>query len=102
MAQNMNAFDEAAQAYALRAAEIEQECLRKKAQIEVQKEAANEMDSEMAVLKAKKESLTANVDSIKQVEILSALREQMPNLPEVEPEQIAELRSIRKIADFFG
>ncbi|WP_300395442.1 beta-ketoacyl synthase N-terminal-like domain-containing protein [Henriciella sp.] len=42
------------------------------------------------------------VDSIKQVEILSALREQMPNLPEVEPEQIAELRSIRKIADFFG
>ena len=67
MAQNMNAFDEAAQAYALRAAEIEQECLRKKAQIEVQKEAAKEMDSEMAVLKAKKESLTANVDSIKQV-----------------------------------
>ncbi|WP_143435231.1 phosphopantetheine-binding protein, partial [Henriciella aquimarina] len=42
------------------------------------------------------------VDSIKQVEILSALREQMPNLPEVEPEQIAELRSIRKIANFFG
>ena len=42
------------------------------------------------------------VDSIKQVEILSALREQMPNLPEVEPEQITELRSIRKIADFFG
>ncbi len=41
------------------------------------------------------------VDSIKQVEILSALRETMPNLPEVEPEQIAELRSIRKIADFF-
>ena len=42
------------------------------------------------------------VDSIKQVEILSALREAMPDLPEVEPEQIAELRSIRKIADFFG
>ena len=42
------------------------------------------------------------VDSIKQVEILSALRDAMPNLPEVEPEQIAELRSIRKIADFFG
>ena len=41
------------------------------------------------------------VDSIKQVEILSALRDAMPNLPEVEPEQIAELRSIRKIADFF-
>lgn len=42
------------------------------------------------------------VDSIKQVEILSALRDAMPNLPEVEPEQISELRSIRKIADFFG
>ena len=42
------------------------------------------------------------VDSIKQVEILSALRDAMPNLPEVEPEQIAELRSIRKIANFFG
>ena len=42
------------------------------------------------------------VDSIKQVEILSALREAVPDLPEVEPEQIAELRSIRKIADFFG
>ncbi|MEM5518364.1 beta-ketoacyl synthase N-terminal-like domain-containing protein [Henriciella sp. AS95] len=41
------------------------------------------------------------VDSIKQVEILSALRDAMPNLPEVEPEQISELRSIRKIADFF-
>ncbi|MBY9067638.1 acyltransferase domain-containing protein [Hyphomonas sp. WL0036] len=42
------------------------------------------------------------VDSIKQVEILSALRDRFPSLPEVDPEDIAELRSIRKIADFFA
>ncbi len=42
------------------------------------------------------------VDSIKQVEILSALRESHPGLPEVDPEQLAELRTIRKIADFFA
>lgn len=42
------------------------------------------------------------VDSIKQVEILSALRDRYPSLPEVDPEQMAELRTIRKIADFFA
>lgn len=42
------------------------------------------------------------VDSIKQVEILSALRDQYPALPEVDPEHLAELRTIRKIADFFA
>ena len=42
------------------------------------------------------------VDSIKQVEILSSLRDQFPSLPEVDPEHLAELRTIRKIADFFG
>lgn len=42
------------------------------------------------------------VDSIKQVEILSALRDQYPSLPEVDPEHLAELRTIRKIADFFA
>ncbi|AXE64250.1 hypothetical protein BBF93_08465 [Hyphomonas sp. CACIAM 19H1] len=42
------------------------------------------------------------VDSIKQVEILSALRDRYPSLPEVDPEDIAELRTIRKIADFFA
>ena len=41
------------------------------------------------------------IDSIKQVEILSALRDLYPDLPEIEPEDMAELRSIRKIADFF-
>lgn len=42
------------------------------------------------------------VDSIKQVEILSSLREEMPGLPEVEPEKLAELRTIRLIAGFIG
>jgi acyl carrier protein len=42
------------------------------------------------------------VDSIKQVEILSALREQHPGLPEADPEALVELRSIRAIADFFA
>ncbi|MEX1249631.1 MAG: beta-ketoacyl synthase N-terminal-like domain-containing protein [Hyphomonas sp.] len=42
------------------------------------------------------------VDSIKQVEILSSLRDMYPSLPEVDPEHLAELRTIRKIADFFG
>lgn len=42
------------------------------------------------------------VDSIKQVEILSALRDQHPDLPEVDPEVLADLRTIRAIADFFG
>jgi len=42
------------------------------------------------------------VDSIKQVEILSALRDEHPGLPEVDPEVLVELRSIRAIADFFA
>ena len=42
------------------------------------------------------------VDSIKQVEIISALRQAHPDLPEVEPERLAELRTIRQVADFIG
>ncbi|MCA8901656.1 MAG: acyltransferase domain-containing protein [Hyphomonas sp.] len=42
------------------------------------------------------------VDSIKQVEILSALRDQHPDLPEVDPEELTQLRTIRIIADFFA
>lgn len=42
------------------------------------------------------------VDSIKQVEILSALRDRHPHLPEVDPEVLAELRTIKAIADFFA
>lgn len=41
------------------------------------------------------------VDSIKQVEILSSLQERYPDLPEVDPEELGELRSIRAITDFF-
>jgi len=41
------------------------------------------------------------VDSIKQVEILSVLRERRPDLPEVDPEQMAELRSIADLAAHF-
>jgi acyl transferase domain-containing protein len=38
------------------------------------------------------------VDSIKQVEILSALRDRLPHLPEIEPERLVELRTIAAIA----
>ncbi|MEM7766520.1 MAG: beta-ketoacyl synthase N-terminal-like domain-containing protein [Pseudomonadota bacterium] len=41
------------------------------------------------------------VDSIKQVEILAALREARPDLREADPEEIAELRSISDLAAFF-
>ena len=41
------------------------------------------------------------IDSIKQVEILSALRDRVPELPQVEPGQLARLRSIGKIVSFF-
>lgn len=42
------------------------------------------------------------VDSIKQVEILSTLRERHPGLPEIEPEQVAELRTIQALSNFFS
>ena len=42
------------------------------------------------------------IDSIKQVEILSALREQMPDMPEIEPSRLAELRTLAQIADAIG
>jgi acyl carrier protein len=42
------------------------------------------------------------VDSIKQVEILAALRERAPNLPEVDPSRLSTLRSIAAIASFLG
>lgn len=40
------------------------------------------------------------IDSIKQVEILSALRDQFPDLPEIEPQQMAELKTLTGILDF--
>ncbi|OYV25225.1 MAG: hypothetical protein B7X08_06465 [Acidocella sp. 20-63-7] len=39
------------------------------------------------------------IDSIKQVEILSTLRERLPNLPQIEPAQLAELRTLAQLAD---
>jgi len=42
------------------------------------------------------------IDSIKQVEILAALRDQAPDLPDVDPSQLSELRTIGQIAGFLG
>jgi acyl carrier protein/NAD(P)-dependent dehydrogenase (short-subunit alcohol dehydrogenase family) len=42
------------------------------------------------------------VDSIKQVEILAGLRERLPNLPEIAPSRLAELRTLRQIAMALG
>src|SRR5262249_55839087 len=38
------------------------------------------------------------IDSIKQVEILSALRERLPGLPEISPAELARLRTLRDVA----
>jgi acyl transferase domain-containing protein len=42
------------------------------------------------------------IDSIKQVEILSALRERLPGLPELDPAALARYRTIRMIAELLG
>ena len=42
------------------------------------------------------------IDSIKQVEILSAVRDQFPDLPEIDPGQLAELRTLGAIQDFLA
>ncbi|MEV6823358.1 SDR family oxidoreductase [Amycolatopsis sp. NPDC051102] len=42
------------------------------------------------------------IDSIKRVEVLSALRQQVDGLPEVEAARLGTLRSLREIADVFG
>jgi len=39
------------------------------------------------------------IDSIKRVEILNGIQEKMPNLPEVNPEELAELRTLEQIID---
>ena len=39
------------------------------------------------------------IDSIKQVEILSALHERIPDMPEIEPARLAELRTLQLIAE---
>lgn len=40
------------------------------------------------------------IDSIKRVEILNGLQEQMPDMPSVNPEELAELRTLQQIADY--
>ncbi|CAM2007145.1 type I polyketide synthase [Acanthopleuribacter pedis] len=42
------------------------------------------------------------VDSIKRVEILSAMREAEPNLPEIDPSEMAELRTLAQIRDYMA
>ncbi|MDY0213562.1 MAG: beta-ketoacyl synthase N-terminal-like domain-containing protein, partial [Desulfuromonadaceae bacterium] len=39
------------------------------------------------------------IDSIKRVEILSAVQEQLPHLPSVEPQQLAALQTLRQIVE---
>ena len=40
------------------------------------------------------------IDSIKRVEILSALQDRLPEAPAVRPEHLGTLRTLRQIADF--
>ncbi len=42
------------------------------------------------------------IDSIKRVEILSALQERHPDLPALPPEQLGSFRTLRAIAEFMG
>ncbi len=42
------------------------------------------------------------IDSIKRVEILGAMQEQHPELPEVNPNELAELRTLREIVEHMG
>ncbi len=42
------------------------------------------------------------IDSIKRVEILSALQERLPDAPIIQPEHLATLRTLRDIAGFLG
>ncbi len=41
------------------------------------------------------------IDSIKRVEILSALEEKIPDLPAVSPEIMGSLKTLGQIAEFF-
>jgi acyl carrier protein len=42
------------------------------------------------------------IDSIKRVEILSALQERMPEAPAVKPEDLSALQTLRQIVEFLG
>ena len=39
------------------------------------------------------------IDSIKQVEILSELQERLPGIPEIAPDELASLRTLRDVAE---
>src|SRR5207244_2039671 len=40
------------------------------------------------------------IDSIKRVEILGAMRDEFPKLPQFSPEELAELRTLQQIVDY--
>lgn len=42
------------------------------------------------------------IDSIKRVEILGAMQERFPDLPPVNPEALAELRTLQQVVDYMG
>jgi len=42
------------------------------------------------------------IDSIKRVEILSALQEKLPNAPSIKPEQLGEIQTLGQIVEFLG
>jgi acyl carrier protein/NAD(P)-dependent dehydrogenase (short-subunit alcohol dehydrogenase family) len=42
------------------------------------------------------------IDSIKRVEILGAMRDRFPGLPQLKPEELAELRTLGEIVDYMG
>ena len=42
------------------------------------------------------------IDSIKRVEIFSALQEQLPDAPAVKPEHLGTLRTLRQVAEFLA
>jgi acyl carrier protein len=42
------------------------------------------------------------IDSIKRVEIMGALQEHHPDLPKVEPQALAELRTLGQIVNYVG
>ncbi len=42
------------------------------------------------------------IDSIKRVEILGAMQEQFPDLPPVDPEELAELRTLGEVIEYMG
>jgi acyl carrier protein len=42
------------------------------------------------------------IDSIKRVEILNGIQEKLPHLPEVNPEELSELRTLAQIVEKMG